>query len=111
MHGSPGMHDGYNNVFSYISNEGIGVIAPSRPGYGRTPLSGGKTTVEAADLYAALLDELKIDQVIVYGISGGGPSAINFALKHPNRCKALVTEVAVTGNFVHPRKAELISFS
>ena len=37
------------------------MIAPSRPGYGRTPLSSGKTHEEAADLMAALLDELKID--------------------------------------------------
>ena len=55
------MHDGYNNYFSYILDAGIGVITPSRPGYGRTPLSSGKTSAEAADLLAALLDELKID--------------------------------------------------
>ena len=61
LHGSPGMHDGYNNYFSYILDAGIGVITPSRPGYGRTPLSSGKTSAEAADLLAALLDELKID--------------------------------------------------
>ena len=49
--------------------------------------------------------------MVVYGISGGGPTTFNFALRHPNRCKALVSEVAITGNFQHPRKAELVSFS
>ena len=58
----------YSNFFNLDGNCGDGF--------------GCDMTQEAADLYAALLDELKIDQVIVYGISGGGPSAINFALKH-----------------------------
>ena len=55
---------------------GFGVIAPSRPGYGRTPLEIGKTHAESADCYAALLDVLKVDKVVVTGISAGGPSAI-----------------------------------
>ena len=58
LHGTPGIHDGYSNYFSYLTDAGFGVISPSRPGYGRTPLSSGPTSVEAADLLAALLDEL-----------------------------------------------------
>ena len=30
FHGTPGMHDGFNNYFQYIVDAGIGVIAPSR---------------------------------------------------------------------------------
>ena len=38
LHGSPGMHDGQAKFFNYFTDAGLGVIAPSRPGYGRTPL-------------------------------------------------------------------------
>ena len=86
---------------------GFTVISPTRPGFGRTPLASGPTPEEAADLLAALLDELSIDQVLMFGISGGGPTSLQFALRHPNRCKALMTEVAVTGGFTHPKAAEL----
>src|SRR5262245_61480430 len=65
-------------------------IAVSRPGYLRTPLSSGRTPAEQADLYAALLDSLGINRVIVYGASGGGPSALQFAIRHPNRTIALI---------------------
>ena len=56
---------------------------------------------------AALLDELKIEKVLVYGISGGGPTCLNFALKHPNRCFGIMTEVAIYGNFKHPKFEQL----
>ena len=52
---------------------------------------------------AALLDELKIEKVLVYGVSGGGPTCLNFALRHPNRCFGMMTEVAIYGNFKHPK--------
>jgi pimeloyl-ACP methyl ester carboxylesterase len=71
------------------------VIAVSRPGYLRTPLSTGRSPAEQADAYAALLDTLKIDRVAVVGGSGGGPSTLRFAIQHPDRCWALVLVSAV----------------
>ena len=108
LHGAPGIHDGYANIFDDLVEAGLGVIAPSRPGYGRSPVESGPTPPEAADLMAALLDEMQVDSVVVYGISGGGATALNFALRHPNRCKGCVTEVGCTGGWVHPMKADLL---
>ena len=108
LHGTPGIHDGYSRYSSYLSDAGLSVICPTRPGYGRTPLSSGPTAEEAADLLAALLDKLGVEQVVMMGISGGGPTSLNFARKYPDRCKALITEVAVTGGFTHPKAAELV---
>ena len=65
-------------------------IAPSRPGYLRTPIESGRTPEEQADLFAALLDELGEEKATIVGISGGGPSAIQFALRHPQRCQGLI---------------------
>jgi len=68
----------------------------------RTPLESGKTAAEAADLMAALLDKLNIDRVIVHGTSGGGPTAYSFAIRHPDKCAALITSCAVSGEFTYP---------
>jgi pimeloyl-ACP methyl ester carboxylesterase len=92
LHGTPG---GYDQVLigrkvSPEEFEGVQSIAVSRPGYLRTPLESGRTFEEQADLYAALLDELGIDKVVVYASSGGGYSGVQFALRHPDRCLALV---------------------
>ena len=90
LHGTPG---GYDQA---IPIEGMRVLAPSRPGYLRTPLDTGRTPQEQADAYAALMDSLGIDQVIVMGASGGGPSAIAFAVRHPKRTVALIALEAVS---------------
>jgi pimeloyl-ACP methyl ester carboxylesterase len=69
---------------------GFRYLAPSRPGYLGTSLSLGRTPQEQADLYRDLLDALGIERVAVMAISGGGPSALQFALSHPERCWGLV---------------------
>jgi pimeloyl-ACP methyl ester carboxylesterase len=80
-------------------------IAVSRPGYLRTPLAAGATPEQQADAFAALLDALAIDRVPVIGISGGGPPALQFALRHPQRCTSLVLICAVTQRLKLPRRA------
>jgi pimeloyl-ACP methyl ester carboxylesterase len=65
-------------------------IAVSRPGYLGTPLASGRTPEEQAALLAALLDARGVDRVIVSAVSGGGASALHFAARYPDRCRALV---------------------
>lgn len=66
------------------------LVAVSRPGYLGTPLSAGRTPEEQANCFAALLDSLGVAQVVVMAVSGGGLNALQFALRHPHRCRALV---------------------
>jgi pimeloyl-ACP methyl ester carboxylesterase len=80
-------------------------IAISRPGYLRTALAVGATPEQQADAFAALLDSLAIDRVPIIGISGGGPPALRFALRHPQRCTAIVLICAVTQRLVLPWRA------
>jgi pimeloyl-ACP methyl ester carboxylesterase len=89
-HGSPGGYDQGYAVSRLIESESLTFIAVSRPGYLHTPLGVGTTPEAQADLYAAFLDTLGIEQAAIIGISGGGPSAIQFALRHPDRCSGLV---------------------
>lgn len=71
-------------------SSGFEFIAISRPGYLATPLALGRTPEQQADLCSALLDALAIRQASVIAISGGGQCALQFALRHPGRCSALV---------------------
>jgi pimeloyl-ACP methyl ester carboxylesterase len=85
-------------------------ISPSRPGYLRTPLEVGLTPEAQADSYAALLDSLGIAQAAIIGISGGGPSALQFALRHPDRCWGLVTVCAIARRLSEKEIAKCRSF-
>ena len=90
---SHGAGGGYDQAL-FVGREVLGleydIIAPSRFGYLRTPVSGTQPPSAQADAYAALLDRLEIDKAIVLGISAGAPSAIEMALRHPGRVAALI---------------------
>ena len=89
LHGSPGGYDQSLATTHMFKNDHFTYIAVSRPGYLRTPLQQ-KSPAAQADLYAALLDRLGIQKATVIGSSGGGPSALQFALRHPERCSGLI---------------------
>ena len=90
-HGTPGGHD---QTIGHTSS--YRVLTPSRPGYLRTPLSVGYTPLEQAAAFKELLDGLGIQKVIVIGISGGGPSSMEFAAAFPERTLGLVALEAVS---------------
>lgn len=89
-HGTPGGYDQGVAFTRFLDEHHCTFISPSRPGYLRTPLDTGASPEEQADLYAALLDALGIDRASIIGFSGGGPSALQFAIRHPDRCRSLV---------------------
>jgi pimeloyl-ACP methyl ester carboxylesterase len=78
-----------------LANAGFRIVMPSRPGYGRTPLSAGRTAAGAADAMAGLLDALGIPRAIVAAVSSAGPTAIALAAGHPDRVAGLVLQSAV----------------
>jgi len=94
-HGALGGHD-RARLYSF-PEAGFRFVCPSRPGYLRTPLSVGRTFEQQADAFAALLDSLQIEKTAIVGCSAGGPVAIHFALRHPDRCWGLILGNAITG--------------
>lgn len=90
IHGSPGGYDQAMALAHFLALHDYTTLAVSRPGYLRTPLVSGKTPEEQADLYALVLDMLNISQVVLIANSGGGPSALQFALRHPEHCRGLI---------------------
>ncbi len=96
FHGSPGGYDQAMLLGSKIAGEGFQIIAPSRPGYLRTPLQTGVLPMQQAAAMAALLDKLGVQSVALLADSTGAPAAIEFALRYPKRVWALVLVSAVT---------------
>jgi pimeloyl-ACP methyl ester carboxylesterase len=90
LHGAMGGYDQGLILARTIGEAGYRFVSVSRPGYLRTPLSSGRTPEQQADLCAELLDALHLDKTAVMAVSGGGPCALHFALRHPDRCSALV---------------------
>lgn len=90
LHGAMGGYDQGVLLARTVAYPEYRFIALSRPGYLGTPLSMGRTPQEQADLCAEALDALQLQQAAVIAISGGGPAALQFALRHPDRCRALV---------------------
>jgi pimeloyl-ACP methyl ester carboxylesterase len=92
IHGAGGGFDQGLDIAQSVQH-GFRVIAPSRFGYLRTPLPHAASPMAQADAHAALLDALDIARCAVFGVSAGGPSAMQLALRHPDRVTALVLMV------------------
>jgi 2-hydroxy-6-oxonona-2,4-dienedioate hydrolase len=90
VHGSGGGHGQGIAFAGALPQQGIRVIAMSRFGYLGTPMPADATPGAQADAHACLLDALGIRQAAVMGGSAGGPSAMQMAIRHPDRVNALV---------------------
>lgn len=90
VHGSGGGHDQGMAFAGNLAQRGIRVIAMSRFGYLRTPMPLDASPAAQADAHVCLLDALGIGKAAVLGGSAGGPSALQMAIRHPDRVTALV---------------------
>jgi 2-hydroxy-6-oxonona-2,4-dienedioate hydrolase len=90
VHGAGGGFDQGLWLGDELSRAGFRVIAPSRFGYLGTPLPPDASAQAQADAHACLLDALQIPRAAIMGVSAGGPSALQFALRFPERTRALV---------------------
>jgi 2-hydroxy-6-oxonona-2,4-dienedioate hydrolase len=90
VHGTGGGFDQGLQFAERLATAGWRVIAPSRFGYLRTPFPADASSQAQADAFAHLLDALGIERLPVIGGSAGALSALEFALRHPQRCSALV---------------------
>ncbi len=89
LHGGLGGYDQGVLLARTVMPEAHRFIAISRPGYLGTKLSAGRSHAEQADLCAEVLEALGERRAIVAAISAGGPVALQLALRHPERCRAL----------------------
>jgi len=90
VHGAGGGFDQGLGLGAAFLGDGYRIIAPSRFGYLGTALPADASPRAQADAHLRLLDALQLESVAVIGLSAGGPSAMQLALQHPERCTALV---------------------
>jgi pimeloyl-ACP methyl ester carboxylesterase len=90
LHGAMGGYDQGLILARTVGAPGFRYVAISRPGYLGTRLAMGRTPAEQANLYRDVLDALAIRDAAVMAVSGGGPSALEFARIHPDRCRGAV---------------------
>jgi pimeloyl-ACP methyl ester carboxylesterase len=96
VHGAGGGFDQGLLFARPLADRGFRVTAMSRFGYLRTPLPADASPRTQADAHAGLLDALQIERTMVIGASAGAPSAMQFAIRYPDRCSALVLLVPLT---------------
>ena len=89
LQGTPGSRLSIPPLHQEWVQQRLRVIMTDRPGFGLSTRLPERRVIDIADDYAALLDELQLDAVAVVGISGGGPHALAFAVRHPDRVLAL----------------------
>lgn len=93
VHGAGGGYDQGLDFGLPFAASGFRLIAMSRFGYLGTPLPDDASAEAQADAHAHLLDTLGVREAAIIGASAGAPSAMQFALRHPDRCTALVLVV------------------
>jgi pimeloyl-ACP methyl ester carboxylesterase len=91
VHGFPLDHTMWSEQIANLSSR-FRVIAPDLPGFGHSdPLASDFTMDSVADALAGLLDEMRIDEPLVYcGLSMGGYIGWRFADRHGHRLHRLI---------------------
>src|SRR6188768_1116581 len=75
------------------------VIAPRHPGYGTSAATDLRSVDDLAYLYLDLLDELKLDKVVLVGASLGGWIALEMCVRNHARLSKLVLVSSVGVKF------------
>jgi 2-hydroxy-6-oxonona-2,4-dienedioate hydrolase len=96
IHGAGGGFDQAMDFAAVLNHGAFRCIFVSRFGYLRSPLAVDGSAEAQADLYASLLDSLGISEAAILGVSAGAPSAMQFAIRYPQRCSALILLVPAT---------------
>lgn len=89
VHGAGGGFDQGLDFAQDLSRRNIKVVAMSRFGYLRTPLPDDASAAAQADAHLCLMNALGISRASIAGASAGAPSAMQFAIRHPERTAAL----------------------
>ena len=108
-HGGLGGVDQARAMTGWVDTSRFRVLSVSRPGYLGTPLESGPGLEDQADLFAALLDALAIDKAAMVSASAGGPPGYMFAIRHPDRIRAMVVIDGVSGYYDLPETAGAVA--
>ena len=90
FHGTPGSHFEGELLHEASAARGVRLIAPDRPGIGRSTPQPGRTLLGWADDVAELAEALGLVRLRLIGYSGGGPFALACGCRLADCIDALV---------------------
>ncbi|MFT4884411.1 MAG: pimeloyl-ACP methyl ester carboxylesterase [Natronomonas sp.] len=85
LHGTPGSRRLGRLLDSAATDRGIRVLAPDRPGYGRSPPWPDRSVRDAEAFLTPLLDDAGVETAGLVAFSGGAPYALAMAATRPDR--------------------------
>ena len=94
-HGTPSARLLFDPWIKDAESRGIRLISYDRPGYGGSTPQSGRTVASAAKDVAAIAKQLDLNQLCVWGHSGGGPHALACAALLPDLVMAVVALASV----------------
>lgn len=89
LHGTPGSHLLGALFDDAARRNSVRLIAPDRPGYGRSTPWPGRTLRDTGRFVTAVLDHAGVASAGVVGFSGGGPHALALAATHGERVESV----------------------
>ncbi len=111
LHGFPDNSYIYDDLFSHLVSAGRRAIAIDFLGLGASDKPGGALCSFAQQLgdLEAVVEGLVLDKIIPVGHDAGGPAAVNFALRRPQRTAAVTLRNAFYGEARGLKVPELIA--
>ncbi|MBV8398521.1 MAG: alpha/beta fold hydrolase, partial [Acetobacteraceae bacterium] len=99
LHGFPDNSHIYDDLIPHLVSAGRRTVTIDFLGFGSSDKPEGAAYSFAQQLgdVEAVVDALKLEKVVLVGHDAGGPAAVNFALKHPERAAAVVLMNAFYG--------------
>ncbi len=103
LHGNGEDGSYFKHQIDYFSDS-YRVIAIDTRGHGKSPRGTKPFTIEqfSCDLYD-FMEELKISEAVILGFSDGANIAMKFAMKYPDKVKALI----LNGGNLNPRGVKI----
>ncbi len=84
-HGTPGCGAEAVVLGKAANEHGIRIVAVNRPGFAGSSFEPARTLLDWPAEAAAVADEIGVDQLAVFGYSGGGPYALACGAARPDR--------------------------
>jgi len=104
FHGMPGSRLLGELLADYARRQGVRVIAPDRPGCGRSEFPDGFELTDLPSVLTPLADAVGAEQVAVAGFSGGAPYALAAAATVPQSVTSVdIVSGAAPSEFVDER--------
>lgn len=111
LHGFPDNFHIYDHLIPHLVSAGRRVVALDFLGFGASdkPAAAQYSFAQQLGDLEAVVEGLALDKIIPVGHDAGGPTAVNFALNHPERTAAVTLMNAFYGDAPGLRVPELIA--